>query len=142
MSGVFDVVGLADVPGPGRQGVVLTARADLDMASETAARARIAERDVGAADAVLLDLTLVFVGAAAIRCVGDAAERVPAVAVVGAPRWLADLAARAGIGPLLFGRTVPEAVAVLRAADRGAVPRSLRYPRIRPDQGPPRVGDR
>jgi hypothetical protein len=132
MSGVFDVGEFADVPGPGRRAVVLTARADLDMASEAAARAQIAEETVGAADAVLFDLTLVFVGAAAIRCVGDAAERIPLVAVVGAPRWLADLAAIAGIGPLPFARTVPEAVAVLRAGDRGSAPR----------RRPPRVSDR
>jgi hypothetical protein len=132
MSGVFDVGELADVPGAGRRAVVLTARADLDMASEAAARAQIAEQVVGVADAVLLDLTLVFVGATAIRCVGDAAERVPLVAVVGAPRWLADLAAMAGIGPLSFTRTVPEAVAVLRATDLGSVPR----------RRPPRVSDR
>ncbi|WP_214401923.1 hypothetical protein [Pseudonocardia lacus] len=122
MSGVFDVADVVDVPGPGRRGVVLTARADLDIASEAAARTQITGPAVRDADAVLLDLTLVFVGAAAIRCVDDATARFPAVALVGAPRWMADLSALAGIGPLSFARTVPEAVAALRAADRGPTP--------------------
>lgn len=120
MSGVFDVGGIADVPGPGRRGIVLTARADLDMASEAAALAEIGGPAVRAADALLLDLTLVFVGASAIRCLTDAAQRAPAVAVVGAPRWLAALSAAAGVRPLPFARTVPEAVAALRAGDRGS----------------------
>ncbi|MCO1659125.1 hypothetical protein [Pseudonocardia humida] len=141
MSGVFDVGDLADVPGPGRRGVLLTARADLDMATEEVARAQIAASVGASTGAVLLDLALVFVGAAAVRCIEDAVDRAPAVAVVGAPRWLAELVG-AGIGPLPFTRTVREAVAVLRAATRGPVPPAGRTAPVHPTCGARRSTDR
>jgi len=122
MSWVFDVADVADLPVPGGRGVVLTARADLDIAAEGAARAQIAEVLGAPVDVVLLDLTLAFVGAPAVRCVGDAAELVPAVVVVGAPRWLVERVAAAGIRPVLFARTAREALAVLRAATRDPSP--------------------
>jgi hypothetical protein len=120
MDRVFDVDTLVDVPGPGRRTLLLTALVDIDMATETPARAEIAVSDPGAPDGLLLDLTGVFVGVAAIRCIRDAAERASALVVVGAPRWLPGLSALVGGAAPPFVRTVREGVAVLRAAERAA----------------------
>jgi hypothetical protein len=127
MTAVFEADRLADVPRAGGQGVLLTARRDLDIASEARARAEIAAAGVGSAAAVLLDLSHVFVGVAAIRCIRDVCESGPRavpLAVIGAPRWLAEVTALLGVGQPPFVRTTREAVAVLRAADRarGALP--------------------
>jgi hypothetical protein len=120
---VFDVDHLLDVPGAGRRAVLLTVRADLDMATEERARAEIAEPAVAAADAVLLDLTPAFVGVSVVRCLRDAGAGSRPLAVIGAPRWLPDLSGLLGVAPLPYVRTAREATAVLRAAELGPVRR-------------------
>jgi hypothetical protein len=118
----FDVDTLVDTPGPGRRTLVLTALVDIDMATEAVARAEIAAPGTGAPDGLLLDLTGVFVGVAAIRCIREAAGRASALAVVGAPRWLPGLTTLFGDDAPPFVRTVPEGVAVLRAVEFAASP--------------------
>jgi hypothetical protein len=120
---VFDVDHLLDVPAAGRRAVLLTVRADLDLATEERARAEIAEPAVAAADAVLLDLTPAFVGVSVIRCLHDVGAGSRPLAVIGAPRWLPDLSGLLGVAPLPYVRTAREATAVLRAAVLGPVPR-------------------
>jgi hypothetical protein len=120
MDRVFGVGTLVDVPVRGRRTLVLTALVDIDLATEAAARAEITAPDPGAPDGLVLDLSGVFVGVAAIRCIRDATERGSALAVVGAPRWLPGFAALVGGAAPAFVRTVREGVAVLRTAERAA----------------------
>lgn len=92
MTRVFDVDLRLGVPDPGGHALVLTARADLDLATEARARRQLRGVVRGGAAAVVLDLTGVFVGVAVLRCLRDLAggrdgAGVPVVAV-GAPNWL------------------------------------------------------
>jgi hypothetical protein len=121
MTRVFDVDCLPGVPGPGQRALLLTARSDIDLATESSARAQIGRVAApGRVDAVLLDLSHAFVGVAVLRCLRDVAcrvngHRIP-LAVIGAPPWLIDLTPQLALPPLPYLRTVDSAVAVLKGS--------------------------
>jgi anti-anti-sigma regulatory factor len=89
--GVFS----ATEPAPGGA-LVLTVRLDLDVATEAAAGRELHARLAGRRGPVVVDLTDRFLGVSGIRVLLTAsalADRVGApFAVVGAPRWLRELA--------------------------------------------------
>jgi anti-anti-sigma regulatory factor len=120
MTRVFDVDRVPDVPGAGQGAVVLRARTDLDAATRAAARAEMLDAVAGPVDALVLDLSRVVVGAVLVGDLVVLSERAShtgrAVAVVGAPGWVVELATRLDMPPLRFADTVPAAVRALRDA--------------------------
>jgi hypothetical protein len=119
MTRVFDIDCLPEVPRPGRHAVLLTARVDLDLATEAAARSQIGRIVRQPAAAVLLDLTDVFVGVAVLRCIRDIAGSRdgagPTVVTVGAPSWLTAVEPLLGLPPVQAADTVDAAVKALCA---------------------------
>ena len=115
MTRVFDVDLLLGVPGPGGYALLLTARVDLDLATEVAARRQLGQVARSGAMAVVLDLTGVFIGVAVLRCLRDlAAGRDGAglpIVTVGAPSWLT----MSGLPPVPVADSVDGAVKALRA---------------------------
>lgn len=100
-------------------GVLLTARDDLDLDTAGTAFRTALEVIAGGARAVVVDLAGVFVGAAAIRLLTEihdlaAAAAVP-LAITGAPPWLPGSALRLGVPQLRFHPTL--AAALLALAD-------------------------
>ncbi len=79
-----------------RGALILKVRLDLDVATESAAREELVRRVEGARGPVVVDLTDRFMGVSGIRVLlaaGATADRRGApFAVVGAPRWLRELA--------------------------------------------------
>jgi hypothetical protein len=116
MAGVFTLDCLPGVPGPGQRAVLLTARVDLDLATEAGALSEIRRVTAEPVDAALLDLSYAFVGVTVVRCLRELAAPARPVAVVGAPRWLVELAPRLDLPALPYLRTVSEAADRLRAA--------------------------
>jgi anti-anti-sigma regulatory factor len=116
----FHLDHLPDVPVPGQVALLLTALVDLDLATSGRCRAELLEVAGGEGRAVVLDLRRVFVGAHVVRDLVALAERAGhagrPVAVVGAPRWLVELAANLDMPPVRFVDDVAAAVAGLRAA--------------------------
>jgi anti-anti-sigma regulatory factor len=115
----FDVEHVLDAPRPGQRAALLTAVVDLDLATVDTARAELAEAVYGPADAVLLDVSGVFIGAVLVRCLVDTTERAARakkpLVVVGAPHWLITLTTRLDMPPLPAFAALDEAVAALRA---------------------------
>ncbi|MCO1654615.1 STAS domain-containing protein [Pseudonocardia humida] len=126
---VFGLTRIPDAPIPGRHAVLLTARVDIDLSTRAAARDQLLDVASGPAEAVLMDLTGVFVGAVAVRDLVELAERTThlgkPLVVIGAPPWLPVLAARLDMPPLRFTASAEAAVSELRAvaaAADGGVP--------------------
>jgi hypothetical protein len=116
----FDVEHVLDAPRPGQRAALLTAGVDLDLATVDSARAELAAAVDGPADAVLLDVSGVFIGVVLVRCLVDIAERATRakkpLVVVGAPHWLVTLTPRLDMPPLPTFAALDQAVAALRAA--------------------------
>lgn len=115
----FAVSTLPDVPGQGRRTSVLTAVVDLDMAAQQAALRQISDAVPGTGDAVVVDLSGVFVSACAARLIVALVERsvragMPC-AVVGAPPWMIQLARHLDVPPIPFHPTMASAVDALCA---------------------------
>jgi anti-anti-sigma regulatory factor len=117
MNGVFEVGRLRDVPEPGRSVSILTARVDLDIATEKAALEQVREVVSGTGDAMVVDLGGVFVGACGVGLVVTAVERAARArkpcAVVSAPQWMIHVAARLDVPPISFHDSLSSAVASL-----------------------------
>jgi anti-anti-sigma regulatory factor len=130
MTRMFDLTRLRDVPTPGQDAVLLSARVDLDLATRDAVRAEMLDAVAEPAHALVLDLTGVFVGAVAVRDLVALIERATRtdrpIAVVGAPHWFADLATRLDIPPVRSAGTVADAVRSLRVAAGPATPATRR----------------
>jgi hypothetical protein len=69
MNGVFEIGCLRDIPEPGRSASVLRAGVDLDIATEKAALEQVREVVPGTGDAIVVDLSGVFVGACGVGLV-------------------------------------------------------------------------
>jgi hypothetical protein len=130
MPRIFDVDHLLDVPTAERYAELLTARADLDLATADAARSEMFEAVRRAGAAVLIDVTGVFVGVVLVRCLVELAERATGagkpVVLIRAPGWLVDLQPRLDMPPLRSVDTLDAAVAELRAATGAATDGAVR----------------
>jgi hypothetical protein len=119
MARVFDVDVMVGVPAPSDCALLVTARLDLDVSTESAARQELRQVVRGSAAAVVLDLSGVFVGVTVLRCLRDLAGgrdgAGPAVVAVGGPAWLTAADERLGLPPFGVARSVAAAVATLRA---------------------------
>jgi anti-anti-sigma regulatory factor len=120
MTKIFAVDELMDVPVQGSRGTLLTALADLDLATSDAARAELAHFRARADKALVLDVTAVFVSVIALRLIVEVLEQAVrhgiAFAVVGAPHWVIKIMPHLDIPLLPLYDTVTAAVAGLRGA--------------------------